>query len=444
MIFPMDGHGLLCRTSAPVFLCRWWALPPRDHRGRALALPLSLSRNIPQHRPYRLIHIASVRLATSSAWSMRADSTGFLYLYDPPGSLSNLSDANRGGDPIYQAEALFFERMRSDPLLRNRDIASARLYYVPTWSVRLLTNLAYRSNVFHLDRIIRELRHSSVEFNLTWSLNQSAHVFFFGGDKGACLLPRGPTYLTHWGLRTSWDHMLVPDQYRLPESHDTNIHHRACTLPTDVVVPPGIRFAPPADLGEDRSQPATWNCTLFFAGTLKRRVSSICKNASGVQEPCYSQGVRIRVFAEHARRDGFCLHEHLPNDVHSKLMRSSRFCLAVNGEGFGIRLSQAMSAGCVPLIIQPRVAQPLDDVLPYHRFSISIDHLADIPSLHQRLSRVSSTEHAELRRQVLRYAPAFSWAAEHGGMAYEWTRFSLCRRAGLPCEHLRPTSPRPG
>ena len=47
-------------------------------------------------------------------------------------------------------------------------------------------------------------------------------------------------------------------------------------------------------------------------------------------------------------------------------------------------------------------------------------------------------EHAKLRIAGARYFNAFNWADEHGGKAYEWVRYSLCLRAGLACEHLRP------
>ena len=72
---------------------------------------------------------------------------------------------------------------------------------------------------------------------------------------------------------------------------------------------------------------------------------------------------------------------------------------------------------------------------PCRRFSLSFNR-SEIPQLHLRLAEVSERAHEKMRRAVLDHASAFSW--QSGGMAYEYTRYSLCLRAGLSCHHLRP------
>jgi hypothetical protein len=49
-----------------------------------------------------------------------------------------------------------------------------------------------------------------------------------------------------------------------------------------------------------------------------------------------------------------------------------RFCLAPYGWGWGIRLTQTLLLGCVPVIIQPHVFQPFEDVLDYDAFSVRL------------------------------------------------------------------------
>jgi hypothetical protein len=49
-----------------------------------------------------------------------------------------------------------------------------------------------------------------------------------------------------------------------------------------------------------------------------------------------------------------------------------RFCLAPYGWGWGVRLSQIILAGCVPVIIQPHVFQPFEDLLDYSQFSVRL------------------------------------------------------------------------
>jgi hypothetical protein len=54
------------------------------------------------------------------------------------------------------------------------------------------------------------------------------------------------------------------------------------------------------------------------------------------------------------------------------LPRSCRYCLAPYGWGWGMRLSQVILSGCVPVIIQPHVFQPFEDVLDYDAFSVRL------------------------------------------------------------------------
>lgn len=57
------------------------------------------------------------------------------------------------------------------------------------------------------------------------------------------------------------------------------------------------------------------------------------------------------------RHPNVTIHEGiLPADKYRELLHNSKFCLAASGHGWGIRLSQYMAQGCVPVIIQVSVA----------------------------------------------------------------------------------------
>jgi hypothetical protein len=53
-------------------------------------------------------------------------------------------------------------------------------------------------------------------------------------------------------------------------------------------------------------------------------------------------------------------------------IRTSKYCLAPYGHGWGVRLAQYIAYGCVPVIIQQHVYQPLEDVLPYEDFALRL------------------------------------------------------------------------
>ena len=51
-------------------------------------------------------------------------------------------------------------------------------------------------------------------------------------------------------------------------------------------------------------------------------------------------------------------------------------CLAPSGDGWGIRLAKSVLSGCVPVIIQPSVRQPFDDLLNYSKFALVLQAMA--------------------------------------------------------------------
>ena len=319
---------------------------------------------------------------------------GFLYVHNSFGigyiwSREQIGALARRNDALYAAEYLFTERMLSDPLLRSPYLSNASLFYVPTWAVFATSNNAYLKNRGHYLSLINKMSAASADFNATWSRNKTAHVFFFAGDKGACAVNRGPTFMTHWGLTVPWKHMVyLPPDYRPPENPN-DVENLPCADGNDVIVPPnvgGMKVPPQA------TPPERYECELFFAGapnyTLGR--SSACGDPlhdKGWQR-CYAQGLREVVFQQHQDRPGYCLIPHGERKGYD-LARKSRFCLAPSGEGFGNRLSLSMLAGCVPVIIQPHVLQPLQDVLPYRRFSLSFNR-SELPTMHLRLAQISS------------------------------------------------------
>ena len=384
------------------------------------------------------------QLAASAAPSTHEEH-GFVYVYSPPHELGHAAmrhDAMRlePMDPLYTAEQHFFERLMADRTLRTLDPHRARLFYVPTFLLPTHPNTVYATGVSHYHKLVQALSARDATFAKAWRENRSRHIFFLSGDKGACLWPRGPIYISHWGLTTPWKAMMLPQLWRKDVLVSARANEPPCADARDIILPPVIAHPfnhSAATARFPQSRPA-WRCELFFAGAMtaeqKNKHASWCDNGRHGGVRCYSQGVRAAVLAHHHNRSGFCLARQLPPELYA----DSRFCLAPSGEGFGDRLANAMLSGCVPLIIQPAVRQPYDDVLPYERFSIRIG--ADrIPALHEVLRAVTDEQHARLRAGVRHFARAFEWLRT-GAQAYEAARYSLCLRAERPggCAALRP------
>ena len=147
----------------------------------------------------------------------------------------------------------------------------------------------------------------------------------------------------------------------------------------------------------------------------------------------YSQGVRQAIQTIHINRTDFVLGGKFTLD---QLRHDSRFCLTPSGWGWGWRLSLAIATQCVPVIIQPNVTQPFEDLLegtPYRYDSFSLRYTKDdIPRLPQILEAVPESDLCRMQEMLSRIYRAFLWQQPHGpaqASAYDLTQILLCRRA---------------
>jgi hypothetical protein len=146
----------------------------------------------------------------------------------------------------------------------------------------------------------------------------------------------------------------------------------------------------------------------------------------------YSQGVRQAIQALHRNESGFVLGGRFTLDD----LRASRFCLCPSGWGWGWRLSLAIVTQCVPVIIQPNVTQPFEDLLAgtpyaYKHWSVRLTK-EDIPRLPELLRAVKMETLCSMQAMLARVYRAFLWQQPQGPLfasAYDMTQILLCRRA---------------
>ena len=146
----------------------------------------------------------------------------------------------------------------------------------------------------------------------------------------------------------------------------------------------------------------------------------------------YSQGVRQAIAARYSNDSAFVLGGQFALDD----LRASRFCLAPSGWGWGWCLSLAVATQCVPVIIQPNVSQPFEDLLEgtpyaYERWAVRLGK-EDIPTLKEALLAIPQPTLCAMQRTLARLHRAFLWEQPHGAAhanAYDLTQIALCRRA---------------
>jgi len=280
------------------------------------------------------------------------------------------------------------------------------------------------------------------------------HVIWLTGDRGACGLGRlagRPIFVTHWGLLGAFESVRkiaargsagspVLEARNATAIEGTSLPRFTAQLSSatwchaphkDVVVPPYI--AMPERSGEKEQRAPLWQARsnrLIHAGGVCGWRDGCGGDASKLGGTNgYSMGMRQRIFHMWGGQPGMSarisVYNHSARGGFLKLMRSSQWCLATAGDGWGTRLAEAVLAGCVPLIAQPAVLQPFEDVLPYEYFSARLD-AEDVATLPTWLAD-HEQEAALLRQRLHLVRGAFQWGRT--GLAYNLTLLSLCHRA---------------
>jgi len=352
-----------------------------------------------------------------------------IYVYDLPGEFSirpyALRSCRRADTSMYSAEERFLRLLLADKRVRTTNPNEADLFYVPTF-----TTSGPAGNVgCDRARLLLVQKYIATRYTFWARCEGCDHVFFMTNDRGACGLgPAGKNsiILSHWGLLgpyapTMTEYDKIGRQYLDTLQLLAGINSaRWCHSPhKDIVVPPFYAGIGQVQ-GSADSSPRKF--LLTFAGGIwgyNNRPHRGKKNLS-----YYSLGMRQALFMRYSQTADQRI-RMIDHAVPDSIFSLSEFCLAPAGGGFGIRLMKAIALNCVPLISQPYVLQPFEDLLRYEDFSVRVGH-NDVADLSDHLQQLQPLT-ARMRRRLYDAHRAFSW--EQGGLAYNYTVFTLCLRA---------------
>ena len=422
--------GLDC--GQPVAHVAPYTLPSSSSSAVALASPSASS--------------AAAPASSSSAAAALARSGLAIYVYDVPPALGLLQRARSKPRArqhhLYSTEEAFLSRLLEDTVgggaARTLDPEAADLFFVPTMQWHTQGNACARASVRLMAHYVR------AAFPYWERSGGRDHVFFLTSDGGSCWfdgeLGARPILISHWGLLGAHGAMAKTVGRARDFADDATVHRwmsraQYCYSPQkDVVVPADAggtdggradrprRFLrqPPADVARSASY------LLLHAGGIWQWRNYKSPNRS---EPWYSQGVRQALYATYGGARGAAEGVRVvPHSVPAAEWLRAKFCLSASGMGWGIRTGMLLLIGCVPLVVQPYVVQPLEEVLPYPTFSMRHDAFEALSAIPTALRAVNEPRLRAMRRAGARMRPAFSWARA-GGLAYNYTILALCHRA---------------
>ncbi|KAG2488191.1 hypothetical protein HYH03_013185 [Edaphochlamys debaryana] len=406
---------------------------------------------------------------TSSAGWLPNHANMKIYVYDLPENVVHRREWNDRWtliDSIYLAEIEFIEQLLGDWSVRTENPWEASLFVIPTFTFWYTGNVG--GPYLLMDHVSRYLQQTSPFWNATRGRN---HVMFATNDQGVCKLEWASPLLqhsikvVHYGLSTRRPyvhHANHSSNHSNPQGGEAkplpghrfeafanfsaeaiDEEHRSCYRPEKDVVTPNfidsrwlsmmnykhtwlVTVLPDGSRVVNRQPDAPErNITFYFTGT----------NRAGLME--YSQGVRQAIHAlfgpggkHHANGSQPRPDYYVASASHTAVddMQRAKFCLAPSGFGWGIRLINAMLAGCVPVIVQDHVYQAFWDVLPYEEFAIRISR-PDLHRIVEILDLVTPEDLVQLQDGVAKWRSAFHWFKDMGGLAYNYTVLSLKRRA---------------
>lgn len=218
------------------------------------------------------------------------------------------------------------------------------------------------------------------------------HIWVFTHDEGACWAPNVLTpsiWLTHWG-RMDKDHKsntaFRPDRYdedfkspHQPEGFLKHTKGHVCYDPVKDLVIPSFKSPRHYEKSSLQGAPARERDLLFFfrGDVGKHRL------------PNYSRGVRQKIYKLAKQGDWGNKHKFYVGDrddvkgEYSDLISRAKFCLVAAGDGWSPRLEDAMTHGCIPVIIFDEVHAALESIIDFDSFSVRIkeadvDRILDI------------------------------------------------------------------
>ncbi|XP_024960442.1 probable glycosyltransferase At3g07620 [Cynara cardunculus var. scolymus] len=271
---------------------------------------------------------------------------------------------------IYSIEGLFLNYMENDPHFRISDPDRAHVYFLPFSVAMILDNLfdpIIRDKAV-LGRVIGDYVHTVSSRYPYWNRSLGSDHFMLSCHD--------------WGPRATWYvHSLYFTSIRL-----------LCNANTSEF------FNPRKDASIPEISLHIGETTTITGGLPASNRTTLAFFAGGQ----FHGKIRPLLFQHWKDKDqDIQLYDRVPKNVsYHEMMKTSRFCLCPSGfEVASPRITEAIYAECVPVLISQHYVLPFSDVLNWDAFSVRV-LVSEIPNLKKILLGISDDKYTRLQENV--------------------------------------------
>ena len=312
-----------------------------------------------------------------------------IYIYEPPRDkwehFTNFTEFGDVSDSYYGLDQLLPQLLRASPHY-TKDPNAADFFFVEGW-------WAYGPR--HIKDGLKIIR----EMYPYWDKKGGAdHIFVVSGDQARCEFYSSTEEIQksivihHYGrlvreskpwvvcdVSSMWgdgcdEEMMLAEAAIARKPIEVS---RKCHLPLqDIIVPPTCYEPAPDKVGTHHFKTPYLNpelrginrsIILSYSGKI-----NLNPNEPPWRDAGYSFGARQTVYKMFKNTTGFSLLDHHTHETYWRRKSASIFCLAASGWGWGGRMKNAVTRGCIPLIIQDGILVEWEESLPLKEYALRV------------------------------------------------------------------------
>lgn len=299
-----------------------------------------------------------------------------IYVYDLPAKFNDdwMVD-ERCSNHLFASEVAIHKILMNSPI-RTFDPYEANFFFMPVYVSCKFSSKTGFPWLGHASTLMEAaVNHVSTKMEFWNRSSGRDHIFVAAHDYGACFHSLETEAIAH-GIPVFMQNSIILQTFGVQGFHP-------CQAAENIQIPPYISPSKALSYIEDPPESQRRNIFAYFRGKMEINP----KNVSGL---IYSRGIRTVLYKRFSHNRRFFLKRHRAENYQLEMLRSV-FCLCPLGWApWSPRIVEAVTYGCVPVIIADNIALPYSHAIDWGAISLTVrEH--DVPKLYKILVNVAAT-----------------------------------------------------